>query len=67
MVKSQNALNIIANNITLLAVLVILLAGLAYFVTKNFGGESKAKRKFIFKLTGGVGLGIFAHYIFSQI
>jgi hypothetical protein len=65
--KSHHALNLIADNISLIALLVILVAGLAYFEAMKLGGESKPKLKFIFTLTGAIGLGIVALYSSSKL
>ena len=56
-----------AHNITLMAILIVLVAGVAFFAAKMFGGDSRGKRKLIFVLISGIGLGLAATYISNQI
>ena len=64
---SHNFLEHVAQNITLMAILIVLVAAVAFFAAKMLGGESRAKRKFIFTLIGGIGLSLVAIYISNQI
>jgi hypothetical protein len=65
--QSHHFLELVAHNIALVAVLFLLVTSTAFLVAKKFGGESRAKRKLIFILVGGVGLGLVATYISNKL
>jgi hypothetical protein len=65
--QSHNFFAHLTHNIGLMTILVILVAVVAFFVAKKFGGKSRAKRKLIFTFIGVVGLGLVATYISSQL